>query len=204
MQDVQRFERFHDRFPTPLFGGLPPAYQVLLSSSELCSPTAGRRRHRNLPTGRKSIYHTSSAHQEAIKGARRNPPFLTRRIASMAHPHIPPPILLLPLHTPQHGWHIAPAARRIPRMQTLLVVPVGDVDPLVPRDRVRVDGRGGRDAVLPLLLHRGVHDQQRVVRQVDGELALGVGASLVVVVVAALVVMVAGDDLADAELAGYA
>lgn len=34
----------------------------------------------------------------------------------MAHPHIPPPILLLPLHTPQNSSYATLAPRRVPNV----------------------------------------------------------------------------------------
>lgn len=87
-------------------------------------------------------------------------------------------------------------------MQILLVVPIRDIDALVASDRVWVDGLCRRDAVLPLLLHRCVHDQQRVVRQVNRDLALRVSASGIGRLLHLLVgggAVVACYDLADAE-----
>lgn len=59
----------------------------------------------------------------------------------------------------------------MPRVELVSIVSVRDVDPPVPRDRVRIDGLRGSDAVLPLLLHLGMHDEQGVVREVDRDLA---------------------------------
>lgn len=77
----------------------------------------------------------------------------------------------------------------MPRMKLGPIVPIRHIDPPVPGNRVRLNRRRGRHAVLPRLLHLGVHHEQRVVREVDGDLALGV------------VVLVWGEDAADAELA---
>jgi len=83
--------------------------------------------------------------------------FLARHIPCMAHPEIPAPILLLPLHDPEYRGHATLALRRKLRMQISLVVAISYVDPLVAGYGVRVDGGGRGDAVFPFLLHLGVH-----------------------------------------------
>ena len=55
------------------------------------------------------------------------------------------------------------------------VVSIGNVDAAVSRDRVRVDGKRRGDGVLPFFLHLCMHHKQRVVWQVNGNLALCVG-----------------------------
>ena len=107
-------------------------------------------------------------------------------------------------------------------MEALPVMAIGDVDPLVAGDGMRIDGLGGVDAVFPSFLHFGVHDQEGVVGEVDRDLALGVTAAccgggffLVLFVVVGGRVFVffiggggggvcGGEDFADAEFAGDA
>lgn len=50
------------------------------------------------------------------------------------------------------------------------VPPVCDVDALIAGDGMRRDCRGWCNAVFPLLLHLGVHDEQGIMREVDGNL----------------------------------
>lgn len=116
-----------------------------------------------------------------------------RRVAGLAHPKVPPAVLPPLLDDAQHGRDATRAPGRVPRVQAGLVVAVRDVDAPVAGHGVRVDGMGWRDAVLPGFLHLGVHDQQRVVRQVDGDLARGVGIG----------VPVLGHDPPDAKLPGH-
>lgn len=59
-------------------------------------------------------------------------------------------------------------------MKISFIISISDIDASVTSDRMRVDGLCRGDAVLPLLLHLSVHDQQRVMREVDGNLSLGV------------------------------
>jgi len=82
---------------------------------------------------------------------------LSRHVAGVAHPEITTPVLLLPLHHPEHARDITAAAGSVSGMEGRLVVTIGDVDPAVPSDRMGVDGGGGRDAVFPLFLHLGMH-----------------------------------------------
>lgn len=86
-------------------------------------------------------------------------------------------------------------------MELRPVVAVGDVNPRAPGDWVRVNDLRRRDAVLPLLLHLGVHDEQRVVRQVDGDLAPGVSVGVADGLTA---LGVPREDAPHAELAGHA
>ena len=88
----------------------------------------------------------------------------------------------------------------MPGVKRLAIVAVRDVDASVPSDGVRIDGGRRRDAMLPLLLHLGVHHEQRVMRQVDSDLTLGVG----VVVAIVLVVFIPGHDTSHAELSRHA
>lgn len=79
-------------------------------------------------------------------------------------------------------------------MKDLPIVAVRDVDPSVPCNGMRINGCCRRDAVFPFLLHLGVHDKERVVWEVDGDLALGVF----------ILARVGGEDPADTELSSYA
>ena len=81
----------------------------------------------------------------------------------MAHPHISPPTRLLSLHASQHGGYVAFAPWRVPRVKAVAIVPVSDIDSFVTCNGVRINHRRGVNAMLPLLLHLGVHDQQRIV-----------------------------------------
>jgi hypothetical protein len=83
-------------------------------------------------------------------------------------------MLLLPLHAPQHSREPTPALRREPRMQRLLITPIRDVNPLIPRQRMRLHRPRRRYAVFPLLLHLRMHHQQRVMREQNRDLALRV------------------------------
>lgn len=70
-------------------------------------------------------------------------------------------------------------------------------------ERVRVDGAGGGDAVLPFFLHAGVHDEEGVVREVDRDGSLGLGVR-VGVGVRVRVRGIAGQDPTYAELSSDA
>lgn len=63
------------------------------------------------------------------------------------------------------------------------VIPVCDVDALVARYWMRVDGLGRRNTVLPFLLHLCMHHQQRVVRKMNSNLALGISNQFGITVV---------------------
>ena len=115
----------------------------------------------------------------------------------MTHPKVLSKVFPFSLHHPQHTRHPAGAPGREARVHVGAVVPICDVDPLVPGDRVRIDGRRGGDAVLPFFLHFRVHDQQRIVREVDGYLALGIG------VLGGSVVAVPREDSADTKFASH-
>jgi hypothetical protein len=88
----------------------------------------------------------------------------------------------------------------VARVEAGAVVAVRDVDAPRPGNGVRVNGLRRVHAVLPFFLHVGVHHQEGVVREVDGDLAClvrsGGGGGVVGVIL--------GDDAADAELAGDA
>jgi len=74
-------------------------------------------------------------------------------------------------------------------------------------ERVRVDGAGGGDAVLPFFLHAGVHDEEGVVREVDRDGSLGLGVRVKVgerVGVRVRVRGIAGQDATYAELSSDA
>ena len=140
---------------------------------------------------------------------------LAGHVAGVAHPKIPPPRVPLPGHDPQHGGHPARAARGVARVEAVAVVAVRDVDAPGARHGVRVDGLGGRHAVLPFFLHVGVHDQEGVVREVDGDLAgevrvvvaVALGLAFIVLGVAAVVggvILVLGKHAPDTEFAGDA
>lgn len=99
------------------------------------------------------------------------------QIATMAHPEILPVVLLSPLHDFEHSRNITLAFRCEFRMEVSSVVPIGDIDSPAPCYRVRINCLCWCDGVFPFFLHLSVHDQERVVRQVDGDLALQVGIS---------------------------
>ena len=60
-------------------------------------------------------------------------------------------------------------------MKTQPVIAIRDVDTSVPGDGMRIYDRGWVDGMFPLFLHFGVHDEERVVGEVDGDLTGGVG-----------------------------
>ena len=78
------------------------------------------------------------------------------------------------------------------------VVPIRDIDSFVTSDRVGIDRGGGRHAVLPLLLHFCMHNQQRVVGEVDRYLAFGTSVGRF------LRVIVLGENTPDPELSSNA
>jgi hypothetical protein len=90
-------------------------------------------------------------------------------------------------------------SRRESRVEIRAVMAVGHVEALRPGDGVGRDGRGGGDRVLVGFLHGGVHDQEGIVREVDGDLALFVTVGRFVLVVA-WGGRLGREDLADAEL----
>lgn len=61
--------------------------------------------------------------------------------------------------------------RRMSRVEGILVIAISDVDASVSCDGVRVDGLRWCNAVFPFFLHFGVHYQEGVVGEVDGDLA---------------------------------
>src|SRR4051794_10972955 len=106
----------------------------------------------------------------------------------MTHPKILPPILLLPLHDPQHARNPTTAPRCEPRMKILPIMAISDIDTLVSCYRVGDHSRGGVDTVFPFLLHLCVHYEEGVVGEVDGDGAAFSGA-----------IGVLGEDSADTE-----
>ena len=125
---------------------------------------------------------------------------LARHISRMTHPHVPPPRLLLPRCTAQHGRDPTLTLGRVLWMQTVLVTTIRDIDPLVLGQRMGVDGLGRRNAMFPLLLHIGMHDQQRIMREMYTNLALGICQRSIFL---AVLVVVLGDNSAHAEFARY-
>lgn len=83
--------------------------------------------------------------------------FLPRCIPHMTHPHVPPLALLLPLYALQHRRYPTLASWRVCWMKIIPVMPVRDVDALVPGNGVRIDGRRRGDGVFIGFLHFGVH-----------------------------------------------
>lgn len=67
---------------------------------------------------------------------------------------------------------------------------------------MRVDSLRRRDTVFPLLLHFRVHDEQGVMREVDGDLARGIGVFLGLFTFVGGSDVVLGNDATDAEFAG--
>jgi len=76
----------------------------------------------------------------------------------VAHPEIAAAVLSFLLHNPEHAGDVAAASRGATGVEGLAVVAVSHVDPPISRDGMGIDGRSGRDAVLPFLLHFCVHD----------------------------------------------
>jgi hypothetical protein len=85
---------------------------------------------------------------------------LAGNISGVAHPEIPPKVLLLSLHHSQNAGYLAFAPGGTTRVHVGFVVPVCDIDSLVPSDRVGIDRWGGSNAVLPFLLHFSMHNEQ--------------------------------------------
>lgn len=110
-------------------------------------------------------------------------PLFSWYISHMTHPHVSATVLLLPLNAAQDGSYIAPATRRVPAhgqrsnvheyafetcnrgfpclpgVKAFAVVAVRDINAFVSCDWMRINGRCGMNAVLPLFLHFGVHHQ---------------------------------------------
>lgn len=78
------------------------------------------------------------------------------------------------LHAPQHGCDATPASGGIPGVKTLPVIPICNVDTLATSDRMGVDRGCGMDTMLEFFLHLSVHDEERVMRQMDCNLTLSV------------------------------
>lgn len=92
----------------------------------------------------------------------------------MAHPEIFPKILTLALHHAQDAGNLACAPRRLRGVHASAVVAIGNVDASVAGNRMRVNRQCRHDTMFPLLLHFSMHDEQRVVRQMYRDLALGI------------------------------
>lgn len=99
---------------------------------------------------------------------------LTWYVVRMTHPHISPPTIFLPRSTSQDRRNATLAFRRILRVQIIFIEPIRDVQPLVLRQWVWIDSLCRRNRMFPLLLHFSMHNQERVVREMDGYLTLGV------------------------------
>ena len=82
-------------------------------------------------------------------------------------------------------------------MEALRVVPVGDIDALIASDGMRVNSRRRVDAVLPFLLHLGMHDEQRIVREMNGHLPLGICSSIIGI---GLLLVISGENFSYPEL----
>ena len=80
-------------------------------------------------------------------------------------------------------------------MQAVSVVSVGDINPLIPRRRVGIDSLRSRNRVLPLFLHLGMHHKEGVVGEMNRDLAFVIRTRCVLIVV--------GDNFADAKFAGH-
>lgn len=101
-------------------------------------------------------------------------PIFPRYIPSIAHPEIPAPIFLLPLHNPHHCRYIAFTSRRILRMQFLFIISICDIDPFNASYWMWINSLCWSDTVLPFLLHLGMHNEQRIVGQMNCYLAFRV------------------------------
>ena len=84
-------------------------------------------------------------------------------------------------------------------MQAILVESICDVKPLILRKWMWINSLGRCDAVFPLFLHLSMHDQERVVWEVNANLTLCVCKRAVCF----LMLVVLRNNLAHAELPGY-
>src|ERR1700759_1529826 len=89
---------------------------------------------------------------------------LSRYISCVAHPKIFSPVLLFPLHHSQHNWNATFTPRCKFWMHTCFVIPIRDVDSLVPSNRMWINSLRWSNTVLPFFLHFGVHYEKRIVR----------------------------------------
>jgi hypothetical protein len=95
---------------------------------------------------------------------------------TVAGPHVSSLIARLALHTPQDACNAAFTPWSILGMHDFLVAAVCDVEPLVARDRMRRNHLRRGNAVFPVLLHISMHHKQRIVREMDSDLALKIAA----------------------------
>jgi hypothetical protein len=131
---------------------------------------------------------------------------LPRSIISMTHPHVLPTVLLLSLHTSQDRRDITLAFRRELGMQRVLVVTVRDIDSFVLGDGMWIDGWSRSDAVFPLFLHLRMHHEQGIVRQMNGNLTLGVCAAIILPLLLrgrVRALFVSRNNLADSKFSSY-
>lgn len=117
----------------------------------------------------------------------------------MAHPHITSLVFFFSLNASQHRRYAAFASGRVSWVEALAVVAVSDIDPLVSSDWVRINNWRWMNAVFPLLLHLCMHDQERIVWQMDGNLPFGVCS---LVLRACVLFIVSGDDFAHSKFSG--
>ncbi len=87
-------------------------------------------------------------------------------------------------------------------MQSCFVISIRDIDPLVSSNGVRVNGLSGRNAVLPLLLHLGVHNKERIVGEMDGDLSFCIGFFFGSVFLGGVVIF-QGDDASNSKFSCY-
>ena len=64
-------------------------------------------------------------------------------------------------------------------MKRFSIITVSNVDTPVSCYRMWIDGKCRCDAMLPFFLHLSMHDQKRVVREMDRYLAFGIGTRVV-------------------------
>jgi hypothetical protein len=74
-----------------------------------------------------------------------NSPVLARGVVGVAGPHVSSLVTLLPHDTSQDAGNLAFASGRKVGMQVFFVASVGDIYPLVSRDRMRIDSLDGRN-----------------------------------------------------------
>lgn len=87
-------------------------------------------------------------------------------------------------------------------MEAFAVMAIGDVNPFIASDGVRVDGSGRMNAMLPFFLHLRVHDEQRIVWKMNCDLAFSVGSEFIFgFQISALdFTIISGHNLANPEL----
>jgi hypothetical protein len=93
--------------------------------------------------------------------------FLPWCVARMTHPHVATQVFRFSLYASECTWYLAVAFWCESWVEARFVVSVGDIDSFVSGNWVWINGIGRNNAVLPIFLHLSMHDEQRVVRQMN-------------------------------------